>query len=479
MWWALCVLLLYVGAVGFICVFSVAQLHMAWVALRLREEALLRGLSAKKIPFVSVQLPLYNEPFVVERLLRAVTSMDYPRDSWEIQVLDDSTDETSRIIESLLAELASRVNICHIRREERRGYKAGALAAALPTARGEVIAIFDADFVPPADFLLRTVPYLATFPRLGFLQCRWGHINERENLWTRLQAFGLNAHFFVEQCARNRKKYFTNFNGTAGLWRKECILESGGWQSDTLTEDLDLSYRAQLLGWRYLYLHQVVCPAELPTQMHHIKKQQYRWSKGAAQNAKKHVFRVLRSRNPWPKKWHALCHLLNSSVYPALFLASVLSVPLLYIKARYAQLEGVFFASSFLWGGFVGFLLFYAVMSYNSRPRDRALGYLIRHFFWFMAFSMGLSCSNTKAVLTGYLGYRSPFVRTPKQGLSKRVVPAVPLLVSDFLLEALLCLYFVLGLAYGISLGDYGMLFFHLCLVLGYGGVCGAQLARR
>ena len=273
-------------AMLFVFVFSMGQLYLAWVVFR-------RGCSSDPLlpkplalPFVTVQLPIYNEALVVERLLDAVTSMDYPVDRWEIQLLDDSTDETSQIIQRYLSQLGTDIKIYHIRRSDRQGYKAGALAEALPLARGAVIAIFDADFVPPIDFLRRTVPYFEPTPQLGFIQTRWGHINEDYNLLTRLQAFGLDGHFFVEQSARAAQKYFTNFNGTAGLWRKDCIVEAGGWQSDTLTEDLDLSYRAQFLGWRYLYLSKLVCPAELPTNIFDIKQQQRRWNRGAAQNAR-------------------------------------------------------------------------------------------------------------------------------------------------------------------------------------------------
>lgn len=473
------ILLGYFLALSFIFVFSIGQLHLALVACLTKSRKALSPLAqhAENVPFVSVQLPIYNEPYVVERLLRQVAAMDYPAKRWEIQILDDSTDETSNQIRKLLPKLSTQVPMYHLRRKVRKGYKAGALSAAIHCAKGEIIAIFDADFLPPRDFLLRTVPYFENGARVGFVQTRWGHLNERANLLTRLQAFGLNGHFAIEQVARNAKGYFTNFNGTAGLWRKACLIDAGNWQSDTLTEDLDMSYRAQFRDWKYHYLYEVICPAELPTHIGDLKQQQKRWAKGAAETAKKQIPALLRAKISFSQKIHGLLHLLNSSVYPCILLCSLLSLPLLYIKEQSPYLEDLFwYASAFLLG-FLGFCIFYAVMTYKMRPRA-PVRYFVAHVFWFLAFSMGLSWTNSWAVLLGWLGIQSPFRRTPKQGStrSKRYVTAVPL--AECCIEGGLMLYFAAGIVYGLYIGDYGLLFFHGLLVMGYGSILWQEIRK-
>ena len=421
---------------------------------------------------MTIQLPIYNESEVIERLLRHILALDYPTDKWEVQILDDSTDETTSMIEGLLSKWQAEVPVYHIRRSARKGFKAGALAAAQPAARGEVLAIFDADFVPPKDFLRRTVPYFEESDFVGFVQTRWGHLNEQQNQLTQLQAFGLNGHFFVEQSARYAAGYFTHFNGTAGLWRRQCILDAGGWQSDTLTEDLDLSYRAQLSGWKGRYLHHVVCPAELPAHMCDIKQQQKRWIKGAAQTAKKHSLRILRAKNQaCTKKVHGLLHLFNSTVYPSVLVSSLLSVPLLYIKVHLPDMELFFGYASFFLFGFLGFCVFYAVMAYKLRPKG-ATRYLITHLFWFLSLSMGLAWVGSRAVAEGWMGVRSPFRRTPKQGSSSKRRYRAQVPAKEWIAEGLLALYFTTAVGYGIYFGEYGLLFFHVLLALGYGRIC-------
>src|SRR6266700_7135944 len=261
------------------------------------------------IPMVTVQLPIYNERYVVERLVEAVCRMDYPRDRLEIQVLDDSTDDTSAILRARIAALCREgFLIEHLRRTNRTGYKAGALATGLARARGEFLAIFDADFVPPVDFLKKTLPHFHD-PAIGMVQTRWGHLNENYSLLTWIQSIFLDGHFLIEHTARNRSGAFFNFNGTAGIWRREAITSSGGWQHDTLTEDLDLSYRAQMNGWRFMYLPEVVCPAELPVDINAFKTQQNRWTMGAIQTAKKMLPTIWRAPLSLKVKIEATFHL--------------------------------------------------------------------------------------------------------------------------------------------------------------------------
>ncbi len=362
-------------------------------------------------PHVTVQLPLYNELYVVERLLQAVCDLDYPRDRLQIQVLDDSTDESRRVAERRVKYYRQRgYDIVYIHRKRRVGYKAGALRDGLKSARGEFIAIFDADFVPPRDFLRKTIPHFRD-PRLGLVQTRWGYLNDDYSLLTRAQAIALDGHFVIEQAARCNGGYFMNFNGTAGVWRKACILDAGNWSDDTLTEDLDLSYRAQLRGWRFKYLQDVVCPSEIPAEMNSVKSQQFRWTKGAMETARKILPQVWRAALPLSTKVQATLHLSNNLVFLFILLVSLLNLPVLLIKIG-SNDYGLFFAvSSFFVLAFFGsFLMYYSSQreAYGDWRRR------IRYFPVFMAGSMGLAVNNTWAIVQGLLGRRSPFVRTPK-----------------------------------------------------------------
>ena len=283
---------------------------------------------------MTVQLPVYNELYVVGRLIDAACAMIYPKDKLEIQVLDDSTDETVDIGGRARRERYRKLgfDIKHVRRTNREGFKAGALKEGLTDARGEFVAIFDADFVPRQDFLLKTIPHFATDPKIGMVQTRWEHINADYSLLTRTQAMALDGHFVIEQAVRNKVGFFINFNGTAGVWRKECIVDAGNWQADTLTEDLDLSYRAQLRGWKFKYLNNVTSPAELPSEINALKSQQFRWTKGAIETARKMLPFVWSSDLPLKIKVHATFHLTNNLVFPFIVLAGVLNVPLVFIK---------------------------------------------------------------------------------------------------------------------------------------------------
>ena len=457
--------ILYIIFMVPICLFAIAQSHLAWIARRHRPAV--SGPLPDLLPFVTIQLPVYNEPAVVERLLRAVLAIDYPVDKWEVQILDDSTDRTTAIIERYLAKQTLAVPVHHIRRAHRSGYKAGALQNALASARGVFIAFFDADFVPPRDFLQRALPYFQE-EKTGFIQTRWSYLNENSSWLTRLQGFFLNAHFAVEQIARSKKGYFTNFNGTAGVWRKSCILDAGGWHSDTLTEDVDLSFRAQLKGWTYRYVHDITCLTELPNDVLTVKKQQYRWNKGGAQCAKKLLPAIWRSNFSFAHKFHATVQLCNSSVFVFVFLSSLCSVPMIFEQVQYKNSVLFNLAALFLLGFFI-FIFHYAIMAKRMRPNNPWL-YLLRHLFFFLAFSMGLAYSNTRAVISGWSSKGGVFSRTPKVGTQHKKTATLRLHKFQ-LAETCLLLYFVAAVALGIWVSNYAMLFFHLLLTLGYGSI--------
>jgi cellulose synthase/poly-beta-1,6-N-acetylglucosamine synthase-like glycosyltransferase len=376
----------------------------------------LRSRTDEDLPVVTTQLPIYNEKFVLERLIRAVCAFDYPRDKHEIQVLDDSTDETRQVATGLVAEYRARgYDIHHIHREDRKGYKAGALAAGMRVARGEHFAIFDADFVPPPDFLRNTVPFLVEEKDIGFVQTRWGHRNRDYSVLTMAQSIGIDGHFVVEQSARAWNGLFLNFNGTAGVWRRKAIEDAGGWTADTITEDLDLSYRTQLRGWKGRYLFNTVTPAEIPTNINAFKSQQHRWAKGSIQTARKLLSTVLKRKDiGWFKKLQAVLHLTHYLVHPVIFTMTFLVLPLL------------------LWGhaAFRAYviipLLTLMVISMAAPSTLYVFSQKVAYPDWksklkflpaLMVLGMGLAVNNTLGVL-GALFRRNQcrFVRTPKLG---------------------------------------------------------------
>ncbi|MBI3004341.1 MAG: glycosyltransferase [Ignavibacteriales bacterium] len=367
-------------------------------------------------PVVTVQLPIFNELYVVNRIIDAVCNLEYPKDKLEVQVLDDSTDETVHLIQVSVEKYRSLgFDIKHIRRDDRAGFKAGALRTGLAQARGEFIAIFDADFVPRSDFLLNTLPYFAD-QRVGMVQTRWEHLNDDYSFLTRTQAFALDGHFVMEQAVRNKAGYFINFNGTGGIWRRRCIEDAGNWQSDTLTEDLDLSYRAQIKGWKFKYLNDVTSPAELPAEVNALKSQQFRWTKGAIETARKMLPTVWRSNIPLRVKLHSTFHLTNNIVFPFILLAGILNVPLMYIKQQgghelYFSLMSVFVLA------FVGSFLFYLFSQKSVYPDWRRR---ILLFPLFMAASMGFAVNNSRAVFEGLFRKKSEFIRTPKYAIKEK-----------------------------------------------------------
>lgn len=458
----------------FIFLFSLGQLHLALVYRGIKKQSFV-DLEVEYLPTVTVQLPIYNEKYVVERLLEAVSNFDYPSEKLEIQILDDSTDETTDIILRKLEALRARkLDIKLIHRESRSGFKAGALEAGCLLAKGEFLAIFDADFIPRKDFLKRTVSNFKN-DRIGVVQTRWGHINEDYSLLTKLQAFGLNAHFSIEQAARSASNSFINFNGTCGVWRKQTILDAGGWSADTLTEDLDLSYRAQLKGWQFLYLEDLETPGELPIIMPAIKSQQYRWNKGAAETARKNFGNVMRSKLTFTSKVHAFFHLFNSTVFICLLLAALLSVPMLYIKKINFAYQLVFNLGIVFFVGFLSVTFFYWIAAVNFHP-VKSFRYFISIYPRFLIVSMGLSLHNGLAVLEGWLGRKTPFIRTPKFNLGKgsswQSNSYIQVKIDAIIIgEGLLCLYFIGGIALGVRFDDQGLFLFHAMLALGFGSV--------
>ncbi len=363
-------------------------------------------------PRVTVQLPTFNERYTIGRLIRAVARFDYPHERLQIQVLDDSTDDTPELIRGLVFRLKTKgLDIELIHRRDREGYKAGALAEGLKTAKGELIAIFDADFVPAADWLKRTVPEFRD-PRLGCLQTRWGHLNDRFSAMTLAQSLGIDGHFVIEQTARSRNGLFMNFNGTAGLWRKSCIEDAGGWHNDTLTEDMDLSYRAQLRGWQIDYLPDVVVPAELPVQIEAFKRQQFRWAKGSFQTIKKLALDILTSDAPLYKRIMGLIHISGYIVHPFMLATLLLMLPVGYFTPQvFSWMPWTFIA------GF-GPPILYMLAASEHLPRlaDRA-----RLLPLLTVIGFGLSLNNTLAVLEGLFGRQhGTFVRTPKFNLTDR-----------------------------------------------------------
>jgi len=475
------ILIIYGLSLTLILFYSILQLSLAikYKASKAEKKKPLLKFNPEKAPFVTIQLPMYNEYYVAERVIEQVAQMDYPKDKFEIQVLDDSTDETVDVIAKKVDEVRAKygIDIKHIHRTNRVGYKAGALDDALPDAKGEFIAIFDVDFLPDVDFLQKTIPQFQD-DKVGVVQTRWGHINKDYSLLTELQAFGLNGHFAIEQGGRNAAGHFINFNGTGGVWRKKCIKDAGGWEHDTLTEDLDLSYRAQIKGWKFNYLEDVIAPAELPITMSALKGQQHRWMKGGAECFRKMGKRLLTAENVrFSDRIHGLSHLFNSSLFVFILVMSLLSLPVLHIKDSFEDLNFfIQFGSVFILATL--FLMFYYWNSYRDKTENKPKSVLqfITRFFQFLTISMGLSLSNAVAVIEGYMGIKSSFVRTPKFNVSaknekvenKYDTKSISLITIG---EGILFVVFGFTAINRLVHGDLGMVPFHLMLAIGYGSV--------
>tara|TARA_B110000483_G_scaffold61173_1_gene76059 strand:- start:20249 stop:21763 length:1515 start_codon:yes stop_codon:yes gene_type:complete len=477
---------IYLFCLLLIFIYSLTQLNMLLYFLRFENRKEKQHLPSKliieKLPNITIQLPLYNELYVVERLLDCISKLEYPKEKLQIQVLDDSTDESLDLTKSLVLKLQkNNIPIILITRENRNGFKAGALKNGLKTATGDFIAIFDADFLPKSDWLLKTILYFEN-PKIGLVQTRWGHLNRSFSILTEIQAFALDAHFLLEQIGRNQQNHFINFNGTAGIWRKECIIDSGNWESDTLTEDLDLSYRAQLNQWRFHYLDNVVTPGELPISLSAIRSQQFRWNKGGAENFRKMIGRVLSSKNTsFALKFNSFFHLLNSSMFLNVLVAAILSVPLLFIKTYYPSMRFIFNLSSlFILSTLIFFINYWFIHKRLFGGGFSSFFKYIKRFLLFYSLVMGFSAHNSIAVLEGYLGKKSPFVRTPKfniNNLSNKVFTNKYSLKNSSIytfIEIFFALYFLFGMlsAFWVSAeGDFGLFPFHLLLFVGFSNI--------
>lgn len=471
---------IYALALLFIFCYSVSQMHLVYLYSKSPKRKPISCPKEEGLPVVTIQLPTFNEQYVVQRLVDCIVGLDYPKDKLEIQLLDDSTDETTSIIQKKVDEYkALGVDIKLVRRPERVGFKAGALKYGLEEAKGEFIAIFDADFLPNADFLKNTIPHFLINEKIGVVQTRWEHLNKSYSYLTQLQAFGLDAHFTVEQVGRNSKGHFMNFNGTGGVWRKECIYDAGNWEADTLTEDLDLSYRAQLNGWEFIYLEDIGAPAELPATMNALKSQQFRWTKGAAENTMKNLKRVFAKKLSFGTKFHATFHLLNSGVFLSVLLSSILSVPVILAKqtiapeiAHYFKLASLFLLSLF------ALALFYGVSYFKIKGRSWSTFFsFLYRFPLFLSLSMGLSLHNGIAVIEGYLGKKSPFVRTPKFNIQEKEdswrsnIYRATKINKLTIVEGLMSIYFGAGLVLGLLFYDYTLVVFHTMLMVGFATV--------
>ncbi len=408
-------LVTYYLILGMLALFGGHRLQLLRLYYRTRHVEPPEPRTPEEWPDVTVQLPLFNEMYVADRLIRSVCALDYPRERLHVQVLDDSTDETRKIVAATVEEYRNRgFSIEHLHRTDRTGFKAGALEAGLATARGDLITIFDADFVPIPEYLKRIVPYftdLATGEELGMVQACWDHINRDYSLLTRIQAVFLDGHFLIEHAARNRSGRFFNFNGTAGMWRRQAIEDAGGWQHDTLTEDLDLSYRAQLAGWKFLFLPHLKVPAELPVEVNAFKRQQFRWAKGSIQTGRKLLSRILRARLPWKVKLEALIHLTNNASYLLMVGLSLLIFPAMTVRRGSEAWSLLTIDLPLFLCATVSVLLFYLA---SQLAAGRGLGRGLKHLAPLMGLGIGLAINNSRAVIQGLGRDVGVFERTPK-----------------------------------------------------------------
>jgi cellulose synthase/poly-beta-1,6-N-acetylglucosamine synthase-like glycosyltransferase len=445
--------------------------YLVYVYMKHRDRVPVAAGRFEDLPRVTVQLPIYNEMYVVDRLIESLGRLDYPRDRLQVQVLDDSTDETRSIAELAVRRAAERgLDITYLHRQDRVGYKAGALEAGMRSATGEFIAIFDADFLPTADFLHRTIHHF-TDPKVGVVQGRWGHINADYSLLTKIQSILLDAHFVLEHGGRNRAGHFFNFNGTAGIWRRTAIEDAGGWQHDTLTEDLDLSYRAQLKGWQFHFLPDVVVPAELPVEMNAFKSQQHRWAKGSIQTCRKLLPHILQSREPLGVKAEAFIHLTANFNYVLMVLLSILMFPSMVIRYNMGWSEMLLIDVPMFFAATASVANFYVVCQREVYPTEWVAR--LKYLPFLMSIGIGLAINNTRAVFEAMAGKQTEFTRTPKyriedsndEWIGKRYRQAN---IVQPILELLLGLYFTFTVFYALSNRIYGTLPFLVLFQVGF-----------
>jgi cellulose synthase/poly-beta-1,6-N-acetylglucosamine synthase-like glycosyltransferase len=453
-----------------LAVYGWHRYYLVYLYMRNKDKQPKAGPALDPLPVVTIQLPLYNEMYVADRLIEAVCAIEYPPDRLEIQVLDDSTDETRSIADLAVRRFAAQgYDIKYIHRTNRVGFKAGALEAGLKTARGEFIAIFDADFIPPVEFLTRLMPYFAG-EKIGMVQARWGHINQDYSLLTKIQSILLDGHFVLEHGGRNRAGRFFNFNGTAGIWRRRAIDDAGGWQHDTLTEDLDLSYRAQLRGWQFVFVSDLIAPAEVPVEMNAFKSQQHRWAKGSIQTCRKLLPQILRAKVPLSVKAEAFFHLTANFNYPLMVVLSVLMFPAMVIRYNMGWYEmmlidvPLFFAATF------SVCNFYMVC--QREIHDDWLT-RVKYLPFLMSIGIGLSINNTRAVFEALLNKQSDFARTPKyriegaadEWIGKKYHQSVAV---QPLIELALGLYFTATVFYALANQIYGTVPFLVLFQVGF-----------
>ena len=464
------ILATYFFVVIILAVYGWHRYYLVYVYMRNRDKEPKATTPLDPMPVVTIQLPLYNEMYVADRLIDAVCAIDYPRELLEIQVLDDSTDETCSVAElAVRRQAAQGVDIKYLHRTNRIGYKAGALEEGLKTARGEFVAIFDADFIPTAEFLVRLMPHFVE-PKVGMVQARWGHINQDYSLLTKIQSILLDGHFVLEHGGRNRAGHFFNFNGTAGVWRRAAIADAGGWQHDTLTEDLDLSYRAQLRGWKFVFVSDVIAPAEVPVEMNGFKSQQHRWAKGSIQTCRKLLPQILRADIPLGTKCEAFFHLTANFNYPLMVVLSILIFPSMVIRYNMGWYEmllidvPLFFAATFSVCNF-----------YMVCQREIHADWItrIKYLPFLMSIGIGLSINNTRAVFEALLNKESEFARTPKyriegatdEWVGKKYHQTVAI---QPLIELALGLYFTATVFYALANQIYGTLPFLMLFQIGF-----------
>jgi cellulose synthase/poly-beta-1,6-N-acetylglucosamine synthase-like glycosyltransferase len=465
------VLVPYFTILIILAIFGLHRYHLVYLYLKHKKKTPQPD-HFKLLPRVTVQLPVYNEVFVVERLIDSVMRIDYPKQLLDIQVLDDSTDETQRLAQIRVESFQKEGwDVRYIHRDNRVGFKAGALEEGLKLAQGEYIAIFDADFIPDPDFLNKTIHYF-TNPKIGMIQTRWGHINREYSHLTQVEAMILDGHFVIEHGSRFRSGRFFNFNGTAGIWRRTTIEESGGWEHDTLTEDTDLSYRAQMKGWEFIYLPEVVCPAELPVEMNAFKSQQFRWAKGLIQTGIKLLPRIFRSSLPWRIKTEAVFHLMANCSYPLMVLFCFIFLPAMIVRFYQGWFQMLYIDLPLFMAATLSVSSFYMVSQRELYPRSwwKRLKYLP----FMMSVGIGLSVSNTRAVLEALFGIKTSFKRTPKYCV--RSSGDMSLVKTRYrgksgytpYFELILGVYFALAVLYAFSNENYPTLPFLLLFVVGF-----------
>jgi cellulose synthase/poly-beta-1,6-N-acetylglucosamine synthase-like glycosyltransferase len=462
-------LVLYFAVLGTLAIFGVHRYRMVYLYFRNRDRAP-SPCRLDTLPRVTIQLPVYNELYVVERLIDSVCRLDYPSELLEIQVLDDSTDETAERARDRVARERERgIDIHYLRRPDRTGFKAGALAFGLASAKGELLGVFDADFVPEPDFLQRTIQHFSD-ANVGMVQARWGHINDGYSLLTRIQAVLLDAHFVLEHGGRNRSGAFFNFNGTAGLWRREAIEKAGGWQHDTLTEDMDLSYRAQLAGFRFVFLPDVVVPAEIPVTMAAFKSQQQRWAKGSIQTARKLLPRILASPLPLRVKVEALFHLTANLAYPLMVVLSLLMFPSVLLRFDMGFSQMLLLDVPLFLMATASVTSFYVVSQRELYPNWRER---LKVLPMLLALGIGMCLANARAVVEALLGRDTEFVRTPKyriesaaDGWKQKKYQGRRSLLPW--IEAAVGVYFTLAVAYAVANQIWGSIPFLLLFQAGF-----------